>query len=324
MASFVERAGQIVRTIQRLAELRKANEEATLLAESSPRLIPTGSDDNGEVDFYTLVLEIPIEIYAAVEVRRRRLESSILERVQDLTRAEGGVAVTEVVIAPRMAEPDPAPTDDGELAGPVPAFWQPGHFRLFLSHPSQIKGSVHKVKSQLIQYSVAAFVAHDDIEPTREWQAEIESALRTMDALAAFITPDFVASRWCDQEVGIAIGRDKLVVPIRVGADPHGFLGKHQGLDAKGSSAAVVAKALFEILARHPSSSSRVADSLIDRLGAAYSWDSAKATTSLLEVVPQFSSSQAVRMVGILDENDQVSDAFGVPERIHAMASGAL
>ena len=49
-------------------------------------------------------------------------------------------------------------------------------------------------------------------------------------ALSAFITHDFHASAWTDQEVGWAFGRGLLVVPVRLGADPYGFAGKVQGI----------------------------------------------------------------------------------------------
>ena len=86
-----------------------------------------------------------------------------------------------------------------------------------------------KLSERLARYGVHAFVAHEDIEPTKEWQIEIERALRSCDALCAFLTPEFVESKWCDQEVGFVVEARKLVVPLRMGADPHGFIGKYQG-----------------------------------------------------------------------------------------------
>ena len=223
-----------------------------MLAVATPRLIETGYDDfRGETDFYTLTLEVPIELYAAIEPRRDELEESILKRVKDLTRTDAGVSVTQIVVSPQLADVDAIDgdglpgEDSAELA---PAFWQPGHFRLFISHPSQIKVSVHKVKTELVKYQIAAFVAHDDIEPTKEWQAEIESALRTMDALTAFLTPDFVASKWCDQEVGVAVGRNKLVVPVQPSGILTAFSESIRGLNAKGLTAPSVADALVQAL----------------------------------------------------------------------------
>ncbi len=67
--------------------------------------------------------------------------------------------------------------------------WSEGMFRLFLSHLAQHKVGVSKLKLELKQLGIEAFVAHEDIEPRLEWRDEIEVSLRSMHALAALITP---------------------------------------------------------------------------------------------------------------------------------------
>lgn len=72
-----------------------------------------------------------------------------------------------------------------------------------------------------------------------------------MDALCAIIVPDFITSRWCDQELGFAMGRRKLIIPIRKGADPYGFVGKYQGIQSKGKKVSEVAAEIFEALCKN-------------------------------------------------------------------------
>ena len=55
-----------------------------------------------------------------------------------------------------------------------------------------------------------------------------------MDALIAILTPGFNESKWTDQEIGVAIGRKVPIVPIRIGLDPYGFIGKYQALQGAG------------------------------------------------------------------------------------------
>jgi hypothetical protein len=200
-------------------------------------------------------------------------------------------------------------------------FWQSGFFRLFITHVAANKAEAHQLKEVLARYQIAAFVAHDDIEPTKEWQTEIERALRTMDAPVAIISPGFLASRWCDQEVGIAIGRSKLVIPLRAGADPHGFLGKYPGLQATGVEILTVAEKVGEILTQNPLSSQRMAEALVERLAASWSYDTAKRNMTLLERVPQLNASQVARLVRAIDENSQVGETFGVPARIRSLVA---
>ena len=143
-------------------------------------------------------------------------------------------------------------------------FWVAGHFRLFLSHVSLFKQRTAQLQSVLRNYAISAFVAHEDIEPTKEWQVEIEKALFSMDALAVILTPGFNDSKWTDQEVGVAIGRDLLIIPIRKGLDPYGFIGKYQGMQAEGKTIGQVADAVFQILANHSKTKGEMAGSLVD------------------------------------------------------------
>ena len=81
------------------------------------------------------------------------------------------------------------------------------------------------------------------------WQTEIEKALASMDLLCAILTPNFYQSRWCDQEVGIALGRAIPTLSIKRGADPHGFIGKYQAIKAK-KTAEDVAKDVVETICK--------------------------------------------------------------------------
>lgn len=145
-------------------------------------------------------------------------------------------------------------------------FWLAGHFRLFLSHLSQYKVKASQLQRALRSYGISAFVAHEDIEPTKEWQDEIEKALFSMDALAAILTPGFKESNWTDQEVGVAVGRDILIVPIRKGLNPFGFIAKYQGMQGEGKTIRQVADSLFQILANQPKTKGRMAEVLVEQI----------------------------------------------------------
>ena len=82
---------------------------------------------------------------------------------------------------------------------------------------------------ELAYRGIAGFVAHEDIEPSLEWQAEIELGLRSMHALAAILTPEFHASNWTDQEVGCTGARQSWCCRCNM-ASPYGFRGKFQAL----------------------------------------------------------------------------------------------
>jgi len=149
---------------------------------------------------------------------------------------------------------------------PDSKFWHPNHFRLFLCHLSGFKVKTGQLQNTLKEYGISSFVAHKDIEPTKEWQDEIEKALFSMDALAAILTPKFNESKWTDQEVGVAVGRGSLIIPIRKGMDPYGFIGKYQGMQGDGKTIRQVADRMFNILSNHPKTKDKFAGDLVDQI----------------------------------------------------------
>lgn len=114
----------------------------------------------------------------------------------------------------------------------------------------------------LKKYGIACFVAHKDIEPTKEWQNEIETALFSMDALAAILAKGFGRSNWTDHEVGFALGREKLVLPIMYGRNPYGLLSKYQGLRAEGKSLNEVSQIVFQALIKNRMTASNCSGNL--------------------------------------------------------------
>ncbi len=146
--------------------------------------------------------------------------------------------------------PDAEEVEVGELEQRPAGPWSDGSFKLFLSHTHPNRVLAGQLRTRLIDYGVDTFVAHDMIEPTKQWQEEIEAALMTCDALAALLTEDFIGSRWCDQEVGTILGRGLCIVGVKQDADPHGFIGKYQAVNGDTSpySAWVIAERIVGAL----------------------------------------------------------------------------
>jgi hypothetical protein len=210
-----------------------------------------------------------------------------------------------------------APSRSERSSDSASAIWPKDYFRLFLTHTSAHKAEVGFLRDMLQIDGVSAFVAHADIEPTREWQDEIETALETCDALAAYMTPDFQESRWTDQEVGFCVGRAVLILPIKVGLDPYGFIGKYQALQGAGKEALALAEEIGDILIAHPLTASRMAGPAVARFAQSYSFDNARKNFARLQKVPATAWTgemleTAERAVG---ENNQLSECV-VPERI--------
>ncbi|WP_305156551.1 hypothetical protein [uncultured Muribaculum sp.] len=69
-----------------------------------------------------------------------------------------------------------------------------------------------------------------------------------MNALCAILVKKFRYSSWCDQEVGFALGQNKLCIPINKETVPYGFLGRYQMIKADGLNAHQVAQKIAEYM----------------------------------------------------------------------------
>ena len=136
---------------------------------------------------------------------------------------------------------------DVSIESNVSSLWRSGYYRLFISHLTKDKTPVSNLKKCLAHYGIDCFVAHEDIEPSKEWIKEIKKALRSSDALCAVFSKGFCESKWCDQEVGTALGRRIPVISISRDADPHGFLSEYQSIKSH-NTANQVAEDLFTTL----------------------------------------------------------------------------
>ena len=144
---------------------------------------------------------------------------------------------------------------------PPPKNWEETKlFRLFISHISQHKAKAVRLKACLAPYGILGFVAHEDIEPTLEWQTEIERALCHMDAFIAVLTAGFSKSSWTQQEVGFAVGRGTKVISFKMGEDPTGFISKQQALARRDRSAEEIAKEIHALLASDNATKDRLAE----------------------------------------------------------------
>jgi hypothetical protein len=190
--------------------------------------------------------------------------------------------------------------------------WTTGGFRLFLTHLAAQRENMAKLQSALTAYSIEGFVAHETIEPGKEWEDVIKAGLRTCDALAVWLTTGIRESNWCDQEVGFAVGRGVLVVPMRFGVDPYGFIGRYQALTIRDKRLDVIARSLFDLLVTHPQSRDAMARALVWRYENTGSFDQARANVGFLRMIPEEAWTPALKEQAraVPERNYHVSEAY--------------
>ncbi len=199
----------------------------------------------------------------------------VLERLASL--ADDRLAALNQHVNPDAVSSADASDQGSSEEGP----WANGAFHLFISHISRHREPAAAIRQWMAPFGVDAFVAHDTIEPTRPWQDVIEPALATCHALAALLTADFKESNWCDQEVGFAVGRGILIIPVRIDLDPYGFVGRVQALTLHQREQQgwrlETAHGLFSLLARNSLTSARMVDPVLGRFMQSRSFDAARA-----------------------------------------------
>jgi len=199
--------------------------------------------------------------------------------------------------------------------------WQANRFRLFLSHISAAKTLASDAKTALATRAIDGFVAHEDIEPTKEWVVQIELALETCDALAAILTDGFHESKWTDQEIGFCVNRRILIIPVRLGVTPYGFISRYQALTPSIKDATVVADRLFEILCKHDLTAEKMSAALVAQFADSDSFASAKANAKLLQRVRAWTPERLREIEQAVEKNRQVREAIGVPEVVRAIVT---
>lgn len=181
--------------------------------------------------------------------------------------------------------------------------------RLFLSHLSIHLVLVGDVGRALDRFGIDAFIAHDSIEISKQWQQVIEDGLTDCDAMVVFLHDGFEVSAWCDQELGWVMGRKRPVMILGFDRMPHGFAGKFQALPVAAMNATQIGSAVFDWVVSQRTLRPRLAESLSLAFVGSQSYDRTRFLIPLLEQVEAFTDDQLSRIEEAVKSNSQVRDA---------------
>lgn len=227
---------------------------------------------------------------------------------------------------------DAAPAGTTAVDGP----WNGLPVRVFFSHVHSNRHFVGQVKRRLAErYGLDAFVAHDDIDPSKHWREVIKTALATCDMCVVFLDPGFHESQWCDQEVGWALARGIPVIPIRPQAFDRstardGFLEEKQDLCldrlCPGTNAAYwLANEIFQSIFRHTALATVATRALVEAFVTSNTYDSTRRLWSMIVDRQTIEAEQLRRLEYAVSTNSQVYDASAppnatpVPELVRAL-----
>jgi len=192
--------------------------------------------------------------------------------------------------------------------------WKPNYFRLFISHVSANHQFAEELSTDLrAKFGIDGFVAHADIEPSADWQNEIEDALNSMHALLALLSNGFSQSVWCNQEVGWALGREQLAISIRDGEDPPGFTGRFQAVRIGDRNTTRISSDIFELLSKNPQTAEQISRTTCLQFLHASSWEYIRHVSApCLEMLTVFPDDALDNLERAFTDNSRVSDSFYV------------
>lgn len=188
---------------------------------------------------------------------------------------------------------------------------------IFISHSYTDRAIAVAIKKALAEDNLKAFIAHEDIDATEEWELVIMDALRNCKAVIAVLTQDFKLSEWTNQELGMAIALNKFIVTMRVDIDPPGFMGRYQGLPWKADSPETSIKALRVLLMRKEIISRKKA--LIEEFGSSHNYNQAADRAAVLRMAEPFSPEQVNLILVVSLKNHQIKGSWGASDYLREL-----
>jgi hypothetical protein len=266
---------------------------------------------NGGTSGHAIYLRIPQEMFIKNLTERDTLQSELIDDINKVHNVSNEY-VCKVFIESMHDKNDDWRRNSGAifwnhklvLPSTTERIWGQSDYRVFLSHKTEVKCETAELKRCLQKFGIFAFVAHEDIHPTKEWQDEIESALETMDAFVALLTDKFHDSAWTDQEVGFAFCRNVPIIAVRLGMDPYGFIGKFQALSCDWSTAPVE---IVKLLIPHE----KYLNSYLSAVEKCSSFNDGNDLANILPTIETLSTEQEKRLVNAYNTNAEVSGSFG-------------
>ena len=260
---------------------------------------------------HALFLLLPEDLYLAIARQRDKLQKQICSDLNDLHNVQNEYFAEVFLEMKHDSDGHDWRKESGLIrighrVAPeaTKRIWSESGYRVFLSHKAEEKKLAAELKARMRPFGVSAFVAHQDVHPTKKWQDEIENALASMNAFVAVMTEKFHQSNWTDQEVGYALCRGVPIIALRMGTDPYGFIGKFQALTC---SAARAPKAILKILIKE----NRMIDAFIDAVGECETFDSGNELAELLPAIDMLNDDQVDRLIAAFNSSVQAQGSFG-------------
>lgn len=223
-------------------------------------------EDQSHWNHFRLILHTPTQEYVSLGWEKEKLEAALKDYAETAT-ASMYYPIRSVTIALDLeTSPEVWGRNARKVAPEVERLqdiWRPSALRVFLSHSSNDKLVAADLVAMFKKRNASLWVAHQRIKVRKKWPAEIKVALASCHAMLYLSSRSSNRSRWCNQELGWALGAGIPIYCVKLDADPPGFLGEDQAI---GSTNRKLREEFFDTFAADASLSYAVAESQVERL----------------------------------------------------------
>lgn len=215
--------------------------------------------------------------------------------------------------------PHPVPGSSMPIEEAPNVLLEKGSNDVFISHSHSDLELAIELKKRLRILGFVGFVAHEDIEPTREWQEEILAALKRCCGLVVISSQAARESAWVNQEIGAVVGSGRPVFSIKSGCAPWAMLYPYQSVPWRRppplADGKVPDRALLESTVpplNHALERVKLSTSshLVEGLGATHSFEEARIVAQLLRAREQLKAAEALRLSYLILTNDNIAGCW--------------
>jgi hypothetical protein len=194
--------------------------------------------------------------------------------------------------------------------------------KVFISYSSldgRIAGLFKKCFEEYAGFSI--FLAHEDIAPALEWELKIIKNLREANIIIPLITNNYRNSEFTDQELGMSLAWNKIIIPIKLSTiNPYGFIKKIQALKCEGNENKIIDAVTFIAFVLTENSEfnkfkEAVIDSVIEAFNKSGSFKTTRIIIRVLAKIKSFNKDQIIGLKRAIKNNNQVYDeVYALPD----------
>ena len=182
---------------------------------------------------------------------------------------------------------------------------------VFLSYGKDDTNAATIVHEGLKNMGIDCFFAPDDLSVGQDFRIKLMEKIKSCATIVVLISQHYHTSVYTDQELGIALGLDKRIIPICLDETiPYGFLDGIQCICCNGASVSTQMDKLEEAILQYTGYEKTQVDFYIEHIRVSSSWEEAGYWAQKIKDNVLFSTSQVNTIADAVIRNDQVRNSW--------------